>query len=101
VVSSTEAIQRAVAPTLQVEIPMASTSASTPNPSMEECFQADLDTAVGVGASSLDPKAVAATWELHRLREILPTASRVIGYSEKPITQKRSSDACLIIKILT
>jgi hypothetical protein len=30
-------------------------------------------------------------WELHRLREILPTASKVLGYSKKPITQKRLS----------
>jgi hypothetical protein len=32
------------------------------------------------------PKVVAATWKVHRLREILPTALRVPGYSEKPIT---------------
>jgi hypothetical protein len=61
--------------------------------------------AIGADSSSLDPKAVrilpeAATWEVHRLREILPTASRVPSYSEKPIIQKRSSHACLIIEIL-
>jgi hypothetical protein len=73
----------------------------------EECPQADLDTAIGANASSLDPKAVrilsevvTATWEAHRLREILPTASRVPGYSEKHVTQKRSSHACFIIEIL-
>jgi hypothetical protein len=31
---------------------------------------------------------VATTWEVHRLREILPIALRVCGYSEKPVTQK-------------
>jgi hypothetical protein len=79
-----------------------------PDPSMgEECLQADLDTALGADTSSLDSKAarilskaVAATWEVHQLREILPTASRVPGYSEKPVTQKRFSHACLIIEIL-
>jgi hypothetical protein len=47
----------------------------------EEGLQADLDTTVGADASSLDLKAarilleeVAATWELHRLWEILPIA---------------------------
>jgi hypothetical protein len=73
--SSTEEIQRVVAPALQVEIPMAAMLASSHDPSVgEEVLQADLDTAVGVDASSLDPKvarilseAVAATWEVHRL----------------------------------
>jgi hypothetical protein len=58
-------------------------------------------------ASSLDLKAnrilsevVAALWEVHRLQEILPVASRVSDYFEKPVTQKRSSHVCLIIKIL-
>jgi hypothetical protein len=49
---------------------MALASASTPDLSVgEECLQADLDTAVGADASSLDPKAarilpevVADTW---------------------------------------
>jgi hypothetical protein len=97
-VSSTAAIQRAAPPALQVEIPTASTlalvSASTPDPSVgQECLQADLDTVVGADASSLDPKvarimseAVVATWEVHRLWEILSTASRVLGYSEKHVT---------------
>jgi hypothetical protein len=63
--------------------------------------------AVGEDTNSLDlkaarilPEAVAATWEMHRLREVLPTTLRVPDYSEKPVTQKRSSHACLIIKIL-
>jgi hypothetical protein len=62
---------------------------------------------LGVDTSSLDPKAarilskaVAAIWEVYQLQEILPSASRVPGYSKKPVTQKRSSHACLIIKIL-
>jgi hypothetical protein len=79
--SSTEAIHRTVAPALQVEIPMMAASASSPDPFVgEEGFQADLDTAVGADASSLDPKAarilsevVAATWKVHRLHKILPT----------------------------
>jgi hypothetical protein len=119
--SSTEAIQRVVvpalhveiptavvAPALQVEIPMAAVVASSPDLSVgEEGLQADLDMAIGPDASSLDPKvsrilseAVAAMREVHQLREILPIASRVHGYSDKPITQKRSSHAYLIIEIL-
>jgi hypothetical protein len=68
--------------------------ASSPDPSMgKEGLQADLDTAVGANASSLNPKAarilpkaVAATWEVHQLWEILSTTLRVPDYSEKPIT---------------
>jgi hypothetical protein len=48
-----EAIQRVVAPALQVEIPTAAVAASSPDLSMgEESLQAYLDM-----ASSLDPKA--------------------------------------------
>jgi hypothetical protein len=62
-------------------------AASSPDPYVrEEGLQADLDMDVGVDASSLDlkatrilPEAVAATWEVHRLRGILPTTSRVPG----------------------
>jgi hypothetical protein len=93
-VSSIEAIQRATVLALQVEIPTTSTSTSTLDTSVgEECLQVDLDMAVGVDASSLDSKAVRilsevveATWEVHRLWDIIPTASRVPGYSEKPVT---------------
>jgi hypothetical protein len=53
---------------------------------------------VGEDAIRLDPKAakmlpeaLVATWEVHRLWEILPTALGVPGYSEKPVTQKRLS----------
>jgi hypothetical protein len=107
-VSSTEVTQRAATPALQVEIPTTSVLASTHDLSVgEECLQADLDMVVGADASSLDlkaarilPEAVATTWEVHRLREILPTASRVPDYSEKSVIQKRSSHASLIIKIL-
>jgi hypothetical protein len=75
VVSSKEAIQRAVAPALQVVIPMTVASASSTDPSVgEEGLQADLDTTVGADAISLDPKAarilpeaVVATWEVHQL----------------------------------
>jgi hypothetical protein len=99
----------AAAPALQLEIAMAVVAATSPDPSLgEEGLQADLDMAVGVDASSLDPKsarillkAVAATWEVHWLREILPTASRVPGYSKKLVTQNRSSHTCLIIEIMT
>jgi hypothetical protein len=119
VMHSTEVIQRAAAlafhldiptavPALQVEIPTVAAVASSPDPSMgKEGLQADLDTAVGANASSLDPKsvrilseAVAAMWEVQRLRKILPTASRVPGYSNNPVKQKRSSHICLIIEIL-
>jgi hypothetical protein len=85
--SSTETILTAVAASaLQVEIPTAVVAASSPDLSVgEEDLQADLDTTVGADASSLDPKAArilpeAATREVHQLREILPTASRVPGY---------------------
>jgi hypothetical protein len=82
---------------LLVEIPTAVAAASSPDPDPsvgEGGLQADLDMAVGVDARSLDPKAarilpeeVAATWEVHRLREILlSTVARVLGYSEKPVT---------------
>jgi hypothetical protein len=75
-----------------------SVSASTPGPSVgEEGLQADLDTAVGADASSMDlkvakilPEVVVATWEVHLLWEILPTTSMVPDYSEKPVTQKDS-----------
>jgi hypothetical protein len=78
---------------------MASVTASTPDPSVgEEYLQAYLDTGVGEDVRKLDLKAarilseaVVTMWELHRLREILPTASKVLGYSKKPITQKRLS----------
>jgi hypothetical protein len=83
-----------VEPAFQVEIPTAVAAASSPDPSMrEEGLQADLDMTVGVDANSLDPKAarillmaMPATREVHQLREILPTASRMPDYSEKPVT---------------
>jgi hypothetical protein len=109
-VTSIEASQRAAAHALQVEIPtMAAVAANSPDPSVGEGgLQAVLDTAAQVDVKSLDPKVarillkvVAATWEVHRVWEILlSTAARVPGYCEKPVTQKRSSHACLIIKIL-
>jgi hypothetical protein len=93
-VSSMEAIQRAAVPALQVEIPTASATTSTPDPFVgEQSLQDDLDTGVEEDARSLDPKAarilpevVAATWEVHQLREILPTALRVPAYFKKPVT---------------
>jgi hypothetical protein len=64
-------------------------AASSPDPSVgEEGLQADLDTNVGADASSLDPKAARI------LSEVVPS------YSEKHVTQKRLSHACLIIEIL-
>jgi hypothetical protein len=43
-----EAIQRAVVPALQVEIPMTSALANTPDISVgEQCLQDDLDMTVG------------------------------------------------------
>jgi hypothetical protein len=114
VLSSMEAIKRVAAPALQVVIPMAAVApalwvefptamaVSSPDPFVEEeGLQAHLDTAVGEDASSPDLKAarilakvVVATWEVHQLWQILTTASRLHGYSEKPVTQKRSSHAC-------
>jgi hypothetical protein len=104
-----EAIQRVAAPAIQVEIPTVAEVASSPDPFVgQECLQADLDMTVGADASSLDLKAariltdvVAATWEVHRLWVILLAASRVPGYSGKPVTQKRSSHTYLIIKSMT
>jgi hypothetical protein len=82
--------------------------ASSPDLSAgEEGLQADLNTTIGADTSSLDPEAarilseaMATTREVHQLQEILPTTSRVPGYSEKHVTQKRLSLACLIIEIL-
>jgi hypothetical protein len=71
---------------------MMSAADSTHDPSVgEECLQADLDTSVGEDSRRLDPEAVVAMWEVYRLWEILPTASRVSGSPEKPITLKRLS----------
>jgi hypothetical protein len=50
-------------------------------------------------AARILPEAVVATWKVHRLGDP-PYASRVLGYSEKLVSQKRSSHACLIIEIL-
>jgi hypothetical protein len=98
VLSPTEAIQRAVVPAFQVEIPM---MAVVPALQVEiptavataSSLHSNLDTAVGVDARSLDPRAarilleaVVAMWEVHRLQVILPTKSRVPGYSKKPVT---------------
>jgi hypothetical protein len=85
-----------VTPTLWVEIPKAVKVAHSPDPFVgDEGLQVDLDTTVGVDASILDPKlarilseVVAATREVNQLWEILPTTSRVPGYSEKTVTQK-------------
>jgi hypothetical protein len=87
------------APTLQVEIPTVSATTSTRDPSVgEECHKAALNTVVGADTRSVDlkaarilPEVVAATWEVHQLWEILLTASRMPGYCDKPVTQKRSS----------
>jgi hypothetical protein len=50
-----EVIQRAAVPTLQVELPMVSVMASTPDLSVrKECQKADLDMAVGEDARSLN-----------------------------------------------
>jgi hypothetical protein len=46
-------------------------------------------------------EVVATMWEVHRLRDILPTTSRVPGYSEKHVTQKKKIESCLIIEILS
>jgi hypothetical protein len=66
VVSFTKAFQRAATPALQVDLP--SVTISNPDPAVRE------------GARSLDRvaarcllEAVAATWKVHWLREILPT----------------------------
>jgi hypothetical protein len=37
-------------------------------------------------------KAGVASWEVHWLQEIIPTALMVPSYSEMPVTQKRSSN---------
>jgi hypothetical protein len=52
-VSSMEAFQRAAVPALQVELPKASATASTPDPSVGECQKAGLDMTVGEDARSL------------------------------------------------
>jgi hypothetical protein len=99
-VTSMEASQRPAAHALQVEIPTVAAG--------EGGLQAVLDTAAWANTKILDskvdripPKAVAAMWEVHRVWEILlSTVAWVPGYYENPVTQKRSSHACLIIEIL-
>jgi hypothetical protein len=84
---------------LLVEIPTTAAAASSPDldPSVGEGdLQVDLDTTVGEDARSLDPNVdrilleeIAVTYEVHQQREILlSTGTRVLGYSEKPVTQK-------------
>jgi hypothetical protein len=93
-----EVIKRAAVHTLQVELPTVSVMTSNPDPSVvEECWKANLHTAMGEDARSLDlkvarilPEVVAARWEVHQLREILPMTSRVPSYSENPVIQQRS-----------
>jgi hypothetical protein len=98
-----EASQWVAAHALLMEIPTAVVMASSPNPSVGEGgLQADLDTSMGADARSLDPKVdrilleiVAATWEVHQLREnLLSIAAQVPGYSEKPATQN-SIESCM------
>jgi hypothetical protein len=94
-VSSTEVFQRVAAPALYVELSTVMATASNPDLGVgEECRRVDLNAAVGEGARSMDllvarslPEAVAATWKVHRLFEILPTTSWVLGYYENPVTQ--------------
>jgi hypothetical protein len=89
VVTSTETSQRAVAHALLVEIPTMA-MASSPDLSVGEGdLHVELDTAAGANARILDPKAarilleaVAATWEVHQLWEVLlPTVAQVPVYS--------------------
>jgi hypothetical protein len=91
-VLSVEAFQRAATSALQVDLPTASMIASNSDLTVgEECWKTDLNTTMGEGARSLDcvvarslPKALAAMWKVHRLREILPKTSWLLGYSENP-----------------
>jgi hypothetical protein len=98
-----ESSQRAAAHALLVEIPTTAATTSSSDPSVGEGgLQADLNIVMRADTRSQDPKAarillemVAAMWEVHRLREIrLPTAARVPGYSEKPVTQN-SIESCM------
>jgi hypothetical protein len=108
VVTSAEASQRAVTHAPQVEIPTVVAGKGGLQAMGEGGLQVVLDTAARADAKSMDPntarmlpKAVAAMWEMHRVREThLSTAAQVPGYCEKPVIQNRSSHACLIIKIL-
>jgi hypothetical protein len=89
----------AVTPALQVELPRTSVTASNHGPSGGGGYRkANLDTTVREDTKNLDLKAarirtevMAATWEVHQLREILPTILRVTSYSENTVIQKRSS----------
>jgi hypothetical protein len=92
-----EVIKRAVVHTLQVELPIVSVMTSNPDPSVVECWKANLHMAVGEDARSLDlkvarilPEVVTARWEVHQLWEILPMTSRVPSYSENTVIQQRS-----------
>jgi hypothetical protein len=91
-VTSTEVSQRVAAHALLVEIPTTAVAvANSPDPSVGEGgLRADLDMAAQADAKSLDPKearilleAGVATWEVHRVWEILlSTMARVPGYYE-------------------
>jgi hypothetical protein len=93
-----EVSQRAAALALQVEIPtVVVAAANSPDSSVEEGgLQAILDTAAWADAKILDPKAarilpkaVVATWEVHRVQEImLSIVAWVPGYCEKPVQKK-------------
>jgi hypothetical protein len=93
--SYVEAFQRVVAPTLQVELPTASTAASNLDPNVEEWWKNDLEVVCarsphGV-AARIQLASVVTTWKVDRLQKILPTASRVPDYSENPVIQQRLS----------
>jgi hypothetical protein len=93
-VSSTEAFPMAGL-ALQLEVPTAAAANIHGRKVGEECWNSDLDGRLEVVVASIDLKAVAAnihleavtaTSEVVRLRETLPTTSRVVGSYENPIT---------------
>jgi hypothetical protein len=85
-VSSTEAFPMAGL-ALQLEVPMAAATSILGRKVGEECWNSGLDGWLKAVAASIHLEAAAvATSEAARLRETLPTASRVVGPYENPIT---------------
>jgi hypothetical protein len=81
---------------LQLEMPMMASASIRGQKVGEECFNSGLDGRLEVVVASINLKAVAANIHLEavmtpskaaRLRETLPTASRLVGPYENLITQ--------------
>ncbi len=85
-VSSTEAFPT-TGLALQLEVSMVATSSILGRKVEDECWNSGLNGRLEAVTTSIQLEAaVAATSEAARLRETLPTASRVVGPYENPVT---------------